>query len=216
MRNHDGQYLWRFGLQSADVRGNSDVILVWMMATRKSVDVDRYVALLRAVNVGKANRIHMASLCKVMVDEGFTGAKSHLQSGNLVFGWEGSSQDIQATLEGLIFEHFRLAIAVTLRPAQEFSKLVSIPPFELQPAEEDNLYVTFLSKPIDAHEVGSHVARGARDNDYRIVGSEVFVHCRGPYHLSNLGNSFWERVSGGSATTRRWSTVVKLAALADG
>ena len=187
-----------------------------MTATEKSIDIDRYVALLRTVNVGKANRIHMASLCKVMVDEGFTGAKSYLQSGNLVFDWEGSSGEIQATLEGLILEHFKLAIAVTLRSARELSKLASISPAELLPADEDNLYVTFLSKPVDALTAGSHVAHGVRDYDYRIVGREVFVHCRGPYHLSNLGNAFWERVSGGSATTRRWSTVVKLAALADG
>jgi uncharacterized protein (DUF1697 family) len=45
----------------------------------------RYIALLRGVNVGRAKRIAMADLRKLVEDLGYTGVRSLLNSGNIVF-----------------------------------------------------------------------------------------------------------------------------------
>lgn len=43
------------------------------------------IALLRAVNVGGRNLVAMPELCRLFEELGFTGAKSLLHSGNIVF-----------------------------------------------------------------------------------------------------------------------------------
>jgi hypothetical protein len=45
----------------------------------------RYIALLRGVNVGRAKRIAMADLRKLVEDLGHTGVRTLLNSGNIVF-----------------------------------------------------------------------------------------------------------------------------------
>src|SRR5205085_6286309 len=45
----------------------------------------RYIALLRGINVGKAKRVPMADLCKLVGSLGFSDVKSVLNSGNVVF-----------------------------------------------------------------------------------------------------------------------------------
>ena len=45
----------------------------------------RCIALLRGVNVGRAKRIAMADLRKLVEDLGHTGVRSLLNSGNIVF-----------------------------------------------------------------------------------------------------------------------------------
>jgi uncharacterized protein (DUF1697 family) len=49
------------------------------------VDVNKFVALLRGINVGTAKRIPMAQLREVFSALGLRDVRTHLQSGNVVF-----------------------------------------------------------------------------------------------------------------------------------
>lgn len=48
-----------------------------------------FVALLRAVNVGRTNRVKMADLRAACVGDGLTDAVTHIQSGNPFRGADG-------------------------------------------------------------------------------------------------------------------------------
>jgi uncharacterized protein (DUF1697 family) len=47
---------------------------------------DRYVALLRGINVGGRNRIRMADLVAGFEAAGFEEVRTYIQSGNVLFG----------------------------------------------------------------------------------------------------------------------------------
>ena len=176
-------------------------------------DLETYVGLLRAVNVGKANRISMSLLRDRMVERGFDSVTSLLQSGNLVFGSEMPLPEVRTAVEELILKCFDLKVAVLVRTGQSFRELALLNPFP--PSERDDVYVTFMTGTICDSNIRSLMDPSRRDSEYRILGEEVIIRCRGPYHLSNLGNAFWERACGHPATTRKWDTVAKLAALVD-
>ena len=179
-------------------------------------DLGRYVALLRAVNLGKVNRISMPVLCGLLKDGGFHTITSYLQSGNLVLDSDLTEPETAAAIKAVISDHFQLEIPVTLRSATAICKLAASDPFDLDPAERARLYVTFLSGEVDRDRVDSYVKCAHRSDKFLIAGNDVFIYCHGPYHLTNLGNAFWEKVSNNSATTRNWKTVAKLAAMAAG
>jgi len=60
----------------------------------------RYVALLRGINVGRAKRIAMADLRTLVESLGYTGVRSLLNSGNVVFD-AGSAADGTAAAAAL-------------------------------------------------------------------------------------------------------------------
>lgn len=176
----------------------------------------RCVALLRAVNLGKVNRISMPLLCELLRDSGFHTITSYLQSGNLVLDSDLAEPEAKAAIEAVISERFQLEIPVTLRSATAICKLAASDPFNLDPAERERLYVTFLSGEVDLDRVDSYAKSANRIDKFLIAGNDVFIYCRGPYHLTDFGNAFWEKVSNNTATTRNWNTVAKLATIAAG
>ena len=173
----------------------------------------RYVVLLRAVNVGRTNRIPMARLREALGHAGFADVTTLLQSGNIVLGAEITESEVKDVVENVIFGQFQLNVGVLVRRASAVYSLVDSNPFSIDGAEKANMYVTFLHREIDEDLVRSKLNRGKREDDYIVRGKEVFIHCHGPYHLTNLGNAFWERVGQCHATTRNWSTLTRIAEL---
>src|SRR5262245_45462711 len=88
------------------------------------------VALLRAVNVGGRNKIAMADLRDLFGVLGLPGAKSLLQSGNLVFE---SDRRTDASLENLLETETakRLGVSVDyfIRTAREWAATIANNPF---------------------------------------------------------------------------------------
>ena len=153
----------------------------------------RCVALLRAVNLGKVNRISMPLLCELLRDSGFHTITSYLQSGNLVLDSDLAEPDTKAAIEAVISERFQLEIPVTLRSATAICKLEASDPFNLDPAERERLYVTFLSGEVDLDRVDSYVKCANRSDKVLIAGNEVFIYCRGPYHLTDFVSASGKR-----------------------
>lgn len=73
----------------------------------------RYVALLRGVNVGRAKRIGMAELRAAVEGAGFTGVRTLLNSGNVLFTATRASTPAQAA--GRVEEAITGAFGITSR-----------------------------------------------------------------------------------------------------
>src|SRR6185437_5172032 len=63
----------------------------------------KYVALLRAVNVGGTGKLPMATLQAMCIDAGFTGVKTYIASGNVVFASPAKPARVKAELEARLF-----------------------------------------------------------------------------------------------------------------
>lgn len=173
----------------------------------------RYVVLLRAVNVGRTNRIPMASLRGALSHAGFADVATLLQSGNIVVGAEITDSEVKDVVENVICNQFHLNVQVLVRGAATIQSLVGSNPFSINGGDKANTYVTFLTREIDEDLVRSQIKRADREDEFIVRGREVIIYCHGPYHLTNLGNVFWERVGKCYATTRNWSTLSRIAEL---
>ena len=49
---------------------------------------ERYLVMLRGINVGTRNRVPMAELRSKLADEGYSGVATFLQSGNVIVSTE--------------------------------------------------------------------------------------------------------------------------------
>jgi uncharacterized protein (DUF1697 family) len=165
----------------------------------------RYVALLRAVNVGGTGALPMAKLTAMCLDAGFTRVETYVASGNVVFDSKAAAARVKAELEARLRAHAKKPVGVIVRTAAEMADVLAANPFRT--TEPKYTYAVFLAArpPRDAlaHAVGvngEEMALGRR---------EIFIHYR-----NGMGRSRLRIPAAKSGTARNMNTVARLVELA--
>lgn len=94
---------------------------------------DRYVALLRGINVGGNNPVAMPELVRVLTDAGHHEVRTYINSGNVVFACDRAPTE--PALEALLHDRFGFAIPVLVRDRTAYAATVEGAPPEF--ADED-------------------------------------------------------------------------------
>ena len=90
----------------------------------------KFVAVLRAINLGAHNRIAMADLRDMCGKIDLEDAKTLLVSGNLVFESRlGSSEKLERLLEGASTKHLGVTTDYFVRSAREWQAIIDANPF---------------------------------------------------------------------------------------
>jgi uncharacterized protein (DUF1697 family) len=130
----------------------------------------RYAAFLRAVNVGKHNRIGMADLREAMERDGLKKAQTYLQSGNVWFDSPGpDAEALTRQLEALLVSLGCKGADVMLRSVKQMQAITTLEPFTHTSANH-YLLVVFLRQPL-AEAIPGH----PRLEVVHSTGSEVFL-----------------------------------------
>src|ERR1700676_5167246 len=87
------------------------------------------IALLRAVNVAGHGGVAMASLRAFFSDLGFAGARTLLQSGNVVFDGDSGGAALEHRLESEAAKRLGLRTTFFVRSAVEWDALIAENPF---------------------------------------------------------------------------------------
>jgi uncharacterized protein (DUF1697 family) len=177
--------------------------------------VPRYIAILRAINLGARNKISMADLRALFADLGAADVQTYVQSGNVVFTSAlRSPPKLIEAIEARIRDGLGLDITVLVRTKEELEEVVEANPFLGDGRDATWLYVTFLAEAPDAARVRELEAMNFEPDECRVVGRHAYLHCPDGYGRSKLSNAFLERKLAVAATNRNWRTVTALAALA--
>jgi len=175
-----------------------------------------YIALLRGINVG-ANTLKMEHLRQLLAELGFADAKTYLQSGNVLLSANRSAADTAALLEKSVSAATRLPVTVILRTPAQVARVIAANPFAAEAAAlPKTVHVTFLASPPSKAGLTAVGKLQAGEDRWHAAGSEVYLHCPNGYGRSKLVNTALERALGLRATTRNWSTVTALHAMAVG
>jgi uncharacterized protein (DUF1697 family) len=175
-----------------------------------------YVALLRGINLGSRNKVSMADLRELLVSVGAEDVQTYVQSGNAVFKSQDGEAEIAAAVEEEIGRRLGLDVTVLVRTKAEIARIVAGNPFAKSGKEPASLHVTFLAEKPSRARIGKLDPKRGGDDELRVVGREVYLHCPNGYGRSKLSNAYFEKELGVAATTRNWKTVTKLAELAGG
>lgn len=174
-----------------------------------------YLALLRAVNVGGHNKVAMADLRRMVDRLGFTGARTILQSGNLVF--EATKRPIAALerlLETETAKRLKVIVDYLVRTADEWTSIVDRNPF---PNESKNdpgrLYAMCLKETPSAKRVKALQAAIQGPEIVRADGRQLYMVYPLGMGMSKLTNVVIEKALETRGTARNWNTVLKLSAL---
>ncbi len=177
-----------------------------------------YVGLLRGINVGGRNRVAMADLRDMVADLGFAGARTLLQSGNLVFqGARRTSEQLERLLELETEKRLGIGVDYCVRTATEWTALVARNPFPDE-AERDpsHLLVLFQKEAPKAKDVAALQAAIRGPERVRAEGKQVYIVYPAGIGDSKLTSAVLDKKLGSRGTGRNWNTVLKLADLAQG
>ncbi len=168
-----------------------------------------YVALLRAVNVG-GRGVKMAELRALFADLGYAEARTHLQSGNVVFTANGDRAEIAATIEAGIVDRFGFRAETMLRSAAEMKRLIGRNPFaEMAQKDPSHLLVMFLAGLPTAEDRAALRMEWAGPETWQAIGPDLFI-C----YPKGIGTSKLKLKLKTPGTGRNWNVVQALAAMA--
>jgi uncharacterized protein (DUF1697 family) len=176
--------------------------------------VPTWVALLRAVNLGKVNKVSMPVLREALTEAGFIDVRTYVQSGNILLDSPlRSPAKVGAEVGRIVHERFGVDTPVVTRTAAQLRAVLDWNPFPEAAAERPKLvHVVHLSAVPDADKVEALLAADVGKASVAHRGEEVVVD--------------WVDVSGGGSadralkklgvdgTARNWRTLTALVELA--
>lgn len=166
-----------------------------------------YVALLRGVNVGGANRLPMADLRRIATECGFADVQTYVQSGNVVFSSPDGAEASGSVLHDAVLAATGVDSAITVRSRNELEKIIAGNPFpEPAAADPTRVHVTFLFAP--ARDLGIDAAR-YEPEEAVLSGRELYLHLPAGLGRSKLATDLARRQDL-AGTTRNWRTVTTL------
>lgn len=172
-----------------------------------------YAAFLRGVNLGPTRKISMPELRGVATELRYSDVRSHLNSGNLVFGSGLAEALVEQQLASAIEAKFGHRVDVAVRTARQLATLLEGNPYP--DGNPSHVTVAFLTGAAGA-TAKQRVAAVATDGEpFTFAGREVWVN-----YTEGIGNSKlaarFSAIVGVSATVRNVRTVAKVAELATG
>jgi uncharacterized protein (DUF1697 family) len=177
-----------------------------------------YIALLRGINVSGRKIIKMDHLKSMFISLGFQSVTTYIQSGNVVFETaEAETGILCETIANKINHEFGFEVPVIVRALDELKEAIRQNPFGTDAiAEDEKLYITFLSKEPTAEAIAIFESFENGIDKFRVLNREVYILCgKNGYGNSLFSNTFVEKKLKVSATTRNWETTNKLAAIAE-
>ena len=173
----------------------------------------RYVAFLRAVNVG-GRTIRMERLREIFAKAGFTNVETFIASGNVMFDSRATNaaameRKIEAALEAAL----GYAVATFVRRADALAAVAVHQPFPLdaQGSPGGTVYVGFLRLPVGADQRRRIIECRTDVDDLDVKGQELYWLVRGNLLDSKLSGTRFERELG-ETTIRNRNTIVRIVA----
>jgi uncharacterized protein (DUF1697 family) len=173
----------------------------------------RYIAFLRAINVG-GHTVKMDALRQQFEGLGFAGVETFIASGNVVFETAKKNAGVlEKTIELQLRTALGYEVATFIRTADELAAIAQYQPFSapmLKTAQALN--VAFLPNSLDAASHKKLLALKTDIDDFHVHGCEVYWLCRRKQSESTFSNAVLEKTIGRASTIRGIHTIQKMAA----
>jgi len=172
----------------------------------------RYVAFLRAINVG-GHTVRMEVLRRHFSDLGLRDVTTFIASGNVAFGARaGDARVLERKIARRLEDELGFEVAIFLRTDAEVAAIAARQWFAAAlVAGAKSLNVAFLSGELDRDQQARVRSLQTSFDDFHFHGRELYWLSRRRQGESTISNVVLERAIGGRCTVRGLATVRKIA-----
>jgi uncharacterized protein (DUF1697 family) len=172
----------------------------------------KYVAFLRAVNVGK-RIVKMEELRQLLTSAGLKNVQTYIQSGNVMFeSGSTSAAALSKKIEQLLLKTYGFEVPTIIRSVAELESVVAQTPFpDVIPDKQVQIYISFLATAAGEHATTIVASLQSRAETLHMNGLEVYTMIKKDLEAKPLDVIIQlEKKLGVPCTTRNWATVNKV------
>jgi uncharacterized protein (DUF1697 family) len=173
----------------------------------------RYVAFLRAINVG-GHVVKMERLRQLFGEMGYTDVETFIASGNVIFSTTArSAARLETKIEGQLEAALGYPVETFLRTLPEVAAIAAHQPFPLEPAGSvARTYVMFLRDAPSAAGEQALLAHNSQWDQFQVRARELYWLNRRPPGDTTIPGPQVEKAVRGPVTVRNITTVRRLSA----
>jgi uncharacterized protein (DUF1697 family) len=175
--------------------------------------MDRYVAFLRGINLGKNRRVKNPALIAEFERIGCEDVATFRASGNVVFGADGTEAALQKRVEKGLGEGLGYEVVVFLRSVAEVAEIAARTPFPARAvkAAKGKLQVAMLPREPAARGRKDALGQASDEDRLAVEGRELYWLPSGGISESELDLKAVEKAVG-PWTMRTMGTIEQIAA----
>ena len=175
--------------------------------------ITRYVAFLRAINVG-GHIVRMETLRDLFTTHGLSNVETFIASGNVIFESRAAAGKLlEKAIERRLESALGYSVGTFVRTIEEVSAIGSYQPFgDAALKEARTLNIGFLKDLLNPSSMKALMGLKTEIDDFHVRGRELYWLCRKKQSESTFSNKVFERAIQGTATFRSATTITKLAA----
>lgn len=122
--------------------------------------MEKYIALLRGINVGGNNKVLMSDLKALFVQEGFADVLTYINSGNVVFSCVAENAEaLQRKCDAMIEARFGFFVAVCVISGRELNEAVVHAPAWWNADKNAKHNAIFVIPPATAEDIFAQVGQ---------------------------------------------------------
>ena len=171
--------------------------------------MNKYVAFLRAINVGGHTIIKMTDLKQMFESLGLKNVHTYIQSGNVIFeSDEDDTASLETQIESQVEKVTGYKTKLFVRTIREVQSIASKCPFTAKANE--TVHIGFLKEKPDKKHQGALLTFKSDADDFAVKGREVY-NLRHDRDKSIFSNNFIEKILKMPGTTRNLTVIQKIA-----
>jgi uncharacterized protein (DUF1697 family) len=176
-----------------------------------------YIVLLRGINIGPHKRMKMEKLVASCAACGYSGAKTYIQSGNVVLkAARMPPEKLSKKLEAQIAADFGFSADVISRTKDELGSIIKNNPWLKESAiASEKLHVLFLLQAAPSEAIKKLQSVILPPDRAVVAKKEIYFYFPNGVSGSSLWKHPLDRVLQVSNTMRNWNTVSKLFEMAE-
>jgi uncharacterized protein (DUF1697 family) len=173
--------------------------------------VPRFVAFLRALNVGGHGVVKMDGLRKQFEAMGFSGVETFIASGNVVFSSK-AAKGLDAKIARALEEELGYAVRTFVRTIAELAEAAAHAPFaEKEIAACLTYLVGFLSKELGPHAAKRLSALATDADRFHVCGRDFWWLSKHGQNKPAISGRALEKALGEPTTLRNANTIRRMA-----
>ncbi len=173
----------------------------------------RYVAFLRAINVG-GHVVKMEMLRELFSGLKFSNVETFIASGNVIFETKATPDHrLEQQIEKHLESELGYEVGTFVRSIEEIHAISAYKPFTSEAVKAAHVVsVGFLKGILSASVVEQVMSFRTDVDDFHVHGREAYWLCRVGQTETKVNAKKFERALGGPTTWRNVNTIVRLAA----
>lgn len=172
---------------------------------------NRFVGLLRGINVGGHHVIPMSVLTEIFLGAGCYDVRTYIQSGNVIFSAPPNVvEELPERVAESMTDVVGFAAPLILRSANQWHNTIWDNPYLEFGVEPKELHVLFLSDmPLPAF-VETLDPFHSKPDTFAVCNQEIYLHLTDGVAGSKLTSTYFDARLNLISTSRNWQTVLRI------